>query len=611
MQSLGMAQEVTSPATAFASVAVDDLDLPARNASDELDLSVEIDTLTVVMQKSGLVKVSFILYCMHPSIRYSLSVSTENTKVALVDGSAMFNLSCADAVVLDSNPKPPDSSQGEGDGNAGTSAPSAGASTEDPHPHDLLLQALPAVRGSFNFTLYGDLLGRTWLRIHGERGAAPDVAELPVFLKLPWTPLEADLQDHHYVNSSDIIITDSANDREPTYDATAESETGADHLSESGPHLLQRHVITVKRVIRPVDIAFRSVLYGFVIAVTVGMGCKMEISVVKAVLKKPVAPAIGFICQYLFMPLIAFMLAKTLTVGDPAVSLGIFACGICPGGGPSNMFSYLLDGDVSLSVTMTAISSVGALAMIPLWLFTLGAMFQDDKISLTVPFARIFMTLAILIVPLFVGILIKHKLPKVAKIIQKFLKPLTLVAILFLVTFGIYANLYVFRLFAPRTLAAGCLLPYIGYILGGLASLVFRQPCYRVKTIAIETGIQNTSIAYLLLIFSLPTPDGDMAAVGPAASAIMTPLPLFVLVLVYLLYKRFCKKKKEGEEEEGGERAGGEGVALKNSSDKEEKNGSAGKQEKRKQKKKQKEKSRKNGEAESEKFIEEKPKSDV
>ena len=55
------------------------------------------------------------------------------------------------------------------------------------------------------------------------------------------------------------------------------------------------------------------------------------------------------------------MLAKTLTLGNPAVSLGIFACGVCPGGGPSNMFSYLLDGDVSLSVTMTAISSIAAL----------------------------------------------------------------------------------------------------------------------------------------------------------------------------------------------------------------------------------------------------------
>ena len=65
------------------------------------------------------------------------------------------------------------------------------------------------------------------------------------------------------------------------------------------------------------------------------------------------------------------MLAKTLTVGDPAVSLGIFACGVCPGGGVSNMYSYLLDGDVSLSVTMTAISSISALGELLLLLLLL------------------------------------------------------------------------------------------------------------------------------------------------------------------------------------------------------------------------------------------------
>ena len=146
---------------------------------------------------------------------------------------------------------------------------------------------------------------------------------------------------------------------------------------------------------------------------------------------------------------------------------------------------------------------------------------------------------------------------------MKILTPFSLVALLFLVTFGVYTNLYVFRLFSARTLMAACLLPYIGYTLGIAISLLFRQPFYRVKTIAIETGIQNTSIAYLLLIFSLPDPDGDMAAVGPMASALMTPLPLIVVVIVYLLYKRFFKKEKA--EKEGGEGVAGgeEGVALR------------------------------------------------
>ena len=180
--------------------------------------------------------------------------------------------------------------------------------------------------------------------------------------------------------------------------------------------------------------------------------------------------------------------------------------------------------------------------MVPLWMLTLGQTFADDKTKISIPFGNILLTLATVIVPLFVGLLIKYKCQKLAKIIIKIIKPVSIVTIFFLIGFGVYTNLWIFRLFKPSTVLAGCLLPYIGYVTGGLISFVCRQPWYRVKTIAIETGIQNTMIAYLLLQFSLPIPDGDLAAVGPVASAVMTPLPLFVVTIAYLLYK--CYKKK-------------------------------------------------------------------
>ena len=55
-------------------------------------------------------------------------------------------------------------------------------------------------------------------------------------------------------------------------------------------------------------------------------------------------------------------------------------------------------------------------AMIPLWLFTLGTTFEDDKISLNVPFGKIVMTLCVIIIPLFIGAAIKRWLPRVAKV---------------------------------------------------------------------------------------------------------------------------------------------------------------------------------------------------
>ena len=62
---------------------------------------------------------------------------------------------------------------------------------------------------------------------------------------------------------------------------------------------------------------------------------------------------------------IAFAIAKSVNLDLAAVSLGIFIAGCCPGGGASNMYSYLLRGDLSLSITMTALSTILALGKLP------------------------------------------------------------------------------------------------------------------------------------------------------------------------------------------------------------------------------------------------------
>jgi hypothetical protein len=85
---------------------------------------------------------------------------------------------------------------------------------------------------------------------------------------------------------------------------------------------------------------------------------------------------------------------------------------------------------------------------------------------------------------------------------MKIITPVTVGCIILLITVGIYSNLYIFKLFKPQIMLAGCMLPYFGYILGGLIAFVVRLPWERVKTVAIETGMQNTGIAIILMMFA-------------------------------------------------------------------------------------------------------------
>lgn len=249
----------------------------------------------------------------------------------------------------------------------------------------------------------------------------------------------------------------------------------------------------------------------------------------------------------------AFALVKAMNL-EGGIGLGFFATGCSPAGGSSNMYTFLLGGDVSLSVTMTLIGVVASLGMMPLWLFALGRFIVDRRAR--VPFANIFGTLAGILIPVAIGLLIKHKRPTWAKRISRVLRPFFIVLLLVVFTLGVWTNLYIFSLLSPLLLLAACLLPYVSFVLAGIVALICQQPRARALTIAIETAIQNTGLPIILMKLSLPQPEADLAAVGPVAIACFMPLPLWVAIAVLEIRKRCCHKGQAlaQDEEDSGEK---------------------------------------------------------
>jgi hypothetical protein len=196
------------------------------------------------------------------------------------------------------------------------------------------------------------------------------------------------------------------------------------------------------------------------------------------------------------------------------------------------------------------------LGMIPLWMFTLGKLLLD-KLGLgnvTIPFENIILSLVMVIVPISIGLIIKYKKPNVAKKIAKLIRPFMIIFLIFMFSFGMYVNAYMFQLFTPMVIVAGILLPFCGFMGGAAVSAICRQPWKRIKTIALETGIQNTGVAILLLLFSLPSPDAELAIVGSVAVSMFTPVCPLILVAFYEIRRRCCKKQPE-KDDAGGEKA--------------------------------------------------------
>jgi len=183
--------------------------------------------------------------------------------------------------------------------------------------------------------------------------------------------------------------------------------------------------------------------------------------------------------------------------------------------------------------------------MIPLWLFTLGKLLIDPKTQIKIPYGNIMISLSCMLIPIIIGLLIQRFWKRGAEVIIRFLRPVYIVFLVMMFTLGVWSNLFVFKAIFPMLVLAGCLLPYAGFLLSGFVAFLLRQPAKRVLTISIETGIQNTGLAIILMKFSLPQPEADLSIASPIMVAMFMPLPLWIAVGIVEVRRR-CRVRRNG-----------------------------------------------------------------
>ncbi len=130
-----------------------------------------------------------------------------------------------------------------------------------------------------------------------------------------------------------------------------------------------------------------------------GMGTTLSVADFGRVLKMPWPVFIGFILQFSIMPVTALILAKAFGF-EPEVAAGVVLIGSCPGGVASNLMTYLAGGNVALSVTMTACSTVVSPLMTPFLMDKLAGQFIEIKFL-----AMMFGIINMIIVPIVAGLI--------------------------------------------------------------------------------------------------------------------------------------------------------------------------------------------------------------
>ena len=249
-------------------------------------------------------------------------------------------------------------------------------------------------------------------------------------------------------------------------------------------------------------------IVNFILAfVMFGVALSIKPRTIMEVVQNPKSITLGVFLQWFALPAVTFLVALALSpLITPMIALGMILVASCPGGNISNFLSSLSKGNVALSISLTAITTTFSPIVTPINFFFWGSLYsrfisvKQDIPQLVIPFFPMLEQILLLLgLPIALGLLFARLFPNATK---KIIKPaqvlsillfLGMVAVSFAQNFQIFVDniFYVFFLVMLHNASA----LGVGYFGGRCAKLSMDN----VKTLTIETGIQNSGLGLVLL----------------------------------------------------------------------------------------------------------------
>lgn len=247
-----------------------------------------------------------------------------------------------------------------------------------------------------------------------------------------------------------------------------------------------------------------------------GVALDLHWSDFKRLVSEPKSTLTGMTSQFLLLPFLTFLLVWAFGP-HPSIALGMFLVAACPGGNISNFICQLAKGNVALSVSLTAITTMVAIFMTPLNFTFWGSILPGTKTlmqEISINPVDMFKTIVVLLgLPLVLGMLFNYHFPKLTARIKK---PVKIASIIFFAAFVViaFSNNYDYFLQYIHLVALMVLVHNgIGLLGGFLFAKIMKLPNIDARSISIETGIQNSALA-LILIFNFFDGKGGMALIA-------------------------------------------------------------------------------------------------
>jgi len=254
------------------------------------------------------------------------------------------------------------------------------------------------------------------------------------------------------------------------------------------------------------------------IIIMLGMGLSLVADDFKRILIYPKAVLVGLTNQIIILPIIGFAVASIFPL-KPEIAVGIMILAACPGGPTSNLITHLAKGDIALSVTLTALSSLLTIITIPFIVnFGLTHFLEKGQIIQLDPIQTIMQIMVIILIPVSIGMMVRRYKESFALRMEKPVRIASSIVITLVIIGILIKDKDNLAFYFQEAGIAAFFLNAATMLVGFYSSKLFKIKNDKAISISIESGIQNGTLAISIAIVLL----GNSAfAIAPAIYSIL------------------------------------------------------------------------------------------
>ena len=263
-----------------------------------------------------------------------------------------------------------------------------------------------------------------------------------------------------------------------------------------------------------------------------GLGLTLTVADFNRVLKYPKATAVALTCQLVVLPAVCFGLVHAFDLHG-ALAVGMMLLVASPGGITANLLSHLAGGDVALNITLTAINSLLATFALPVVVGLATWRFMGDEASIGLQFGKFVQVLAVVLIPVAIGVLARHRFSAWADRMGQPVKIGSAVVLALVILAAVAQAFDVLTANMGRLGGIALLLSMASLTIGYLVPRLFRVSRRQSIASAMEIGIHNVSVAIIVAVSVI---GNEVMAVPAAVYGVVMFVPAGLVA--YLLSRR-------------------------------------------------------------------------